>query len=92
MIRVSAKHPQNVFTVDKSFIGGSIATLLGCVIGVHSLDVGDHDKDAARKDKQKGYDAKHTDSIETKENVWIRDESTMRRVEVPNTYKCVWVP
>lgn len=48
---MSAKHLQNVFTVGESFIGGSIATLLGCIIGVHSLDVGDHDKDAARKDK-----------------------------------------
>lgn len=50
--RVLARHLQNVITADESLTGG-IATLVDRVIGVHSLDVGDHDKDAAREHKQK---------------------------------------
>lgn len=58
-----------VFTVDEILSGGGVAALLGRIIGVHSLDVCDHDKDAAGEDEQKGYDAKYADSIETKEDV-----------------------
>jgi hypothetical protein len=49
---VLARHLQNIIAIDGSLTGG-IATLVGRVIGVHSLDVGDHDKDAAREHKQK---------------------------------------
>ena len=48
-----ARHLQDVFTVDEIFIGGGVATLLRQVIGIHSLDIGDNDKDAAREHKQK---------------------------------------
>ena len=78
---VLVRHLQNVFAVDECFTGGSIACLLGRVIGVHSFDVGDNDKDAACKDKQKGHDAQHADSIETKENVWMKDESRVGWVD-----------
>lgn len=72
------RYVPNVFTVGEVLSGGSIGTLLSRVIGVHSLDVLDHDKDAAGEDEQQGHDAKNTDSIETKENIWKRDERIWR--------------
>lgn len=85
------RHLPYVFTVDESLAGG-IATLLGGVVGVDSLDVGDHDKDTARKDKQKGHDAQHTDSIESKEDVCMRDEQKTRRVGMCTYRRVRWVP
>lgn len=71
----STGHPLYVVTFDESFTGG-VAALLGRVIGVDSVDVRDHDEDAARKDKKEGDNAEHAGSIETKENVCMRDEQT----------------
>lgn len=86
-----ARYLPYVFAVDESLIGGIAATLLGRVIGVDSFDVCDDDKDAAGEDEEKGHDAKHADSIETKENVCMKDEQTIGWVGV-ETYRCVWVP
>ena len=66
---VRSKHPQYVITLGQILSGG-IATLLCGVIGIHSVDVRDDDEDTAGKDEQKRYNAKYTDNIEPKEDVW----------------------